>query len=80
MPNENSSNGNGRKPAEFSVREIQVSLEGKKATVSLTSSSSGQVSLHNFPFDPAGDQTESNLRKAALEEAREILKDAIKAL
>lgn len=69
-----------RKPAEYKLFDVKVSLERKTATVTLNSSGHGMVMLNNFPFDPAGEQTESELKKLALREAKEILKDAAKAL
>ncbi|HBK92601.1 MAG TPA: hypothetical protein DDZ68_13115 [Parvularcula sp.] len=65
---------------DYSIHDVQVSLDRKKATVTLRDDFGSMVFVNSFPFDPPGEQTESQLRSLALSEAREILKRASQAI
>jgi len=65
----------------FTVSDVSISLDRKKATVSVRSSHPTiSVLIHNFPFDPPGEQTETELRGLAIARAKEILVAAASAL
>ena len=69
----------GKKSA-FKIHDVKISLERNSATVMLTNSAGGLVSVNNFPFNPPGEQNEGELRALALREAKKVLKDAADAL
>ena len=59
----------------FEVSRVQVDLRGKKANVTLTKDRV-LVSVHGMPFDPPGDQTESQIDGLALAQAKRIIVEA----
>jgi hypothetical protein len=64
----------------YSVLDVQVSLDQKTATVSLRSDGAGMIMIHSFPFDPPGEQSETELRTLALKDAKLILQAAADSL
>lgn len=66
--------------ATFNIKQLQVDLHTKKASVSLMEPDTNVViQVVNFDFDETGDQTESQLRELVLSAVRRLLQRAAEA-
>ena len=70
-------------PNGYELHSVKTDLAQKKASVTLMKKDGFKitsVSVTNFPFDPPGEQTETELKAMALTAAKEHLSAAIAAL
>ncbi|WP_368933573.1 hypothetical protein [Brevundimonas naejangsanensis] len=57
----------------FTLQDLQISLQNDKASIMLKDEQDCFIHINGFSFNPEGDQTESELRKLALEQAKKTL-------
>lgn len=63
--------------SDFKITALQIDMQSKKATVILSDPKGGGfVQVAGFPYDRAGEQTETELRRMALDAARAFLQQA----
>lgn len=61
----------------WQIRELSVQFAQKTASVALND---GAISVHvHFPFDPKGDQRESEVQARAIRAAKDLLREASEA-
>ena len=63
----------------YRLNDVQISLGRKMATVTLQGAPGTHV-IATFRFDPPGEQTETELRNLALDDAKRHLQAALAAL
>lgn len=61
------------------LKNLQPDLAAKKLAVTFQMDGGAHVALAGIPFDPSGNQTESELRSLALTTARQALQEILDA-